>query len=165
MDENLYFIKDCSCGNGYGTFMKLISEMKIEDNTLINIGNNYVVFTLGVDKLDPEENDSLNDEKILSVKVFGGELVNYSYAFNQRQFKKIFIGNNEECNIVLDDNLLDEIHCTIEYKKGKGWFIKDGCDEKKSVNGTWVGLSEETEIFEGMIIQSNQNIYQCHIID
>ena len=163
LDEKLYFIKDCSGGNGYGTFMKLINEMKIEDSTLINIGNNYIVFTLGVDKLEPEESDTLNDEKILSVKVFGGELVNYSYAFNQKQFKKIYIGNKEECNIVLEDNLLDDIHCTIKYKKGKGWFIIDGYEEKKSINGTWVGLSEETEIFEGMIIQSNQNIYQCHI--
>ena len=26
-------------------------------------------------------------------------------------------------------------------------------------------LSEETKIFEGMLIQSNQNIYQCHLIE
>ena len=167
LNEKCYFIKDCSQGSGYGTFMKLINEMKIKDNTLINIGNNYVVFTLGVDELEPEENNiySREKEKILSVKVFGGELINYSYAFNQSQFKKIFIGNNEECNIVLDDNLLDDFHCTIEYKKEIGWVINDGYNQKHSVNGTWVSLSEETKIFEGMIIQSNQNIFLCHIIN
>ena len=35
--------------------MKVIDEMKIKDNTLINIGNNYLVFTLGVDELDPRK--------------------------------------------------------------------------------------------------------------
>ena len=147
--------------------MKLINEMKIKDNTLINIGNNYVVFTLGVDELEPEENNifSREKEKILSVKVFGGELVNYSYAFNQSQFKKIYIGNNEECNIVLDDNLLDDFHCTIEYKKEIGWVINDGYNQKHSVNGTWVSRSEETKIFEGRIIQANQNIFLCYIIN
>ena len=78
-------------GRGYGTFMKVINEIKIKDNTLINIGNNYIVFTLGVDSLEPEENNIITNEKekVLSVKVFRGELTNYSYAFNQSQFKKI----------------------------------------------------------------------------
>lgn len=146
--------------------MKLINEMKIKDNTLINIGNYYVVFTLGVDELEPEKSNIISHEKekILSVKVFGGELVNYSYAFSQRQFNKIYIGKNEDCNIVLDDNLLDNIHCTIEYKKEIGWVINDGDSQNKTENGTWISLSEEAKIFEGMIIQSNQNIYHCHII-
>ena len=166
LEENCYFIKDCSFGSGYGTFMKVIDEMKIKDNTLINIGNNYLVFTLGVDELDPEENDinQQEKEKVLSVKVFRGELTNYSYAFNQSQINKIYIGNNEECNIVLNDNISDEYQCSIEYKKGIGWVINDGYNGNKSENGTWISLSEETKITEGMIIQSNQNIYLCHII-
>jgi len=167
LDELCYFIKDCSCGIGYGSFMK-IKEMVIKDNTLINIGNNYVVFTLGVDILESDENYqnsyNNNDERILSVKVFGGQSNNYSYAFNQSQISKILIGNDENCNIVLSDILSDEIHCSIEYKKDIGWVLNDGYNNKNSENGTWVCLSEETKIFEGMIIQSNQNIYECHII-
>ena len=167
LGENSYFIKDCSFGSGYGTFMKVVKEKRIKDNTLINIGNNYVVFTLGVDELEPDENDipDYEREKVLSVKVFKGELINYSYAFNQSQINKILIGNNEECNIVLDDNLLDDIHCSIEYKKEIGWVINDGYNNKKSETGTWICLSEETKIVEGMIIQSNQNIYKCHLIE
>ena len=60
--------------------------MKIKDNKLINIGNNYIVFTLGVDELEPNENEDDIDEeieKVLSVKVFRGELINYSYVFNK----------------------------------------------------------------------------------
>lgn len=167
--ESCYFIKDCSYGSGYGSFMKVIKEMKIKDNTLINIGENYVVFTLGVDVLESDENYNdaylSNDERILSVKVFRGELINYSYAFNQSQINKILIGKDESCNIVLNDNLLDNIHCCIEYKQYNGWFLNDGYNNVASENGTWICLSEDTKIFEGMIIQSNQNIYECHITE
>lgn len=168
LEENSYFIKDCSGGIGYGTFMKVINEMKIKDSTLINIGNYYIVFTLGVDELEPEETDNLFEkekEKILSVKVFGGELINYSYAFNQSQINKILIGSNEDCNIFINDNLLDGVHCNIQFKKYKGWIINDGYNNKASESGTWFCLSDETKIDEGMIIQSNQNIYECHIIE
>ena len=166
LEENSYFIKDYSFGNGYGTFMKVFNEIKIKDNTLINIGNNYIVFTFGVDELSPEENDTIDEnQKILSVKVFRGELVNYSYVFNQAQINKILIGKDEKCNIVLNDDLLEDIHCVIEFKNKKGWYISDGYENKKTENGTWICLSEETKIFEGMLIQSNQNIYKCHLID
>ena len=43
--------------------MKIINEIKIKDNMLINIGNNFVVFTLGVDSLEPEENYIITNEK------------------------------------------------------------------------------------------------------
>jgi len=59
--------------------MKLIYEIIIKDNTLINIRNNYVLFTFGVDELEPEENNILS---ILSVKIFGQELLNYSYVIS-----------------------------------------------------------------------------------
>ena len=147
--------------------MKVFKEMIIKDNTLINIGDNYIVFTFGVDMVEPEENDTIDNEKqkILSVKVFGGELVNYSYVFNQSQINKILIGKAEKCNIVVNDEILDDIHCVIEFKDKKGWTLIDGYENKNSVNGTWISLSEETKIFEGMLIQSNQNIYQCHLIE
>jgi len=166
IDEYCYYIKDYSFGNGYGTFMKVCREMKIKDNTLINIGNNYIVLTFGVDELEQEENDTIDEnQKILSVKVFRGELVNYSYVFNQTQINKILVGKAENCNIVLNDDLLDDIHCVIEFKNKKGWMISDGYDRKNSENGTWICLSEETKVFEGMLIQSNQNIYKCHLIN
>ena len=147
--------------------MKVQKEMVIKDNTLINIGDNYIVITFGVDEVEPEENDTIDNEKqkILSVKVFRGELVNYSYVFNQSQINKILIGKGENCNIVVNDEILDDIHCVIEFKDKKGWILNDGYENKNSENGTWINLSEETKIFEGMLIQSNQNIYQCHLIE
>ena len=164
INNNCYFIKDCSYGRGYGSFVKIINEMKIKDNTLINIGENYVVFTFGnSDSEISDNNNNIENEKILSVQIFSGEKNNYYYGFNQREIKKILIGTNENCNIVLNDNFLDDVHCNIEYKRGIGWVINDGYQNKKSERGTWLCLREETKIFEGMIIQSNQNIYECHI--
>ena len=164
LGKSCYYIKDCSIKNGYGTFMKVEDEMLIKDNTFINIGNNYIVFTLGVDELESDEIFE-GDEQILSVKVFQGDIVNYSYIFNKKKNKIIYFGNNEICDVILNDDIIDDIHCQVEYKEDLGWMIKDGYNNKKTKNGTWLNLSEETEIYEGMIIQSNQNIYQCHIFN
>ena len=166
IDEYCYYIKDCSYGRGYGTFMKVINGMKIRDNMLINIGNNYLVITFGVDDSEPEENNTIDEnQKILSIKVFGGDLVNYSYVFNANQVNKILIGKDEKCNVVLIDELLDDVHCMIEFKNNKGWILYDGYENKNSENGTWVSLAEDTQIYDGMLIQSNQNIYLCHLIE
>ena len=164
IDENCYFIKDCSQGVGYGTCMKIVKEIKIKDNTLINIGENYIVFTFGSDEGEQNENN-IENEKILNVKVFSGETHNYSYVFNQSQSYKIYIGKNINCNIVLNDDSLEDIHCRVEYKKGFGWVLNDGYNDKNSEKGTWLCLSEEKKIFEGMIIQSNQNLFECHLIN
>lgn len=166
VNEFCYYIKDCCSGNGYGTFMKVQNNMKIKDNMLLNIGNKYLVITFGVDDNEPEENNTIDNEnqKTLSLKVFGGEMVNYSYVFNANQVNKIMIGKDEKCNVVINDEILDNIHCVIEFKNNIGWMLSDGYDNKKSENGTWVNLGEETEIFEGMLIQSNQSIYLCHLI-
>jgi hypothetical protein len=165
INKYCYFIKDCSNGNGYGSFMKIIKEMKIKDKTLINIGNNYIAFSFGTNDYEQNDEESNENDSILSIIVFSGESNNISYVFNHNQTSKIYIGKNENCNIVLDDDFLDDFHCTVEYKNKIGWVINDGYNNKKSEAGTYFGLSNERKIVEGMIIQSNQNIYECHITE
>ena len=163
-----YFIKDLGCG--YGTFKKIINETKIRDSYLINIGNSYIVCTFGVDEYNIDGNGIVDADKILNVKVFSEVPKAEPYFFNPQQFKRIYIGRDISCNIIIDDTLLSRIHCTIEYKEGEGWFIFDGkIDEdysqnRPSTNGTWLYLIEETQIEDGMIFKSNQNVYECHII-
>ena len=47
----------------------------------------------------------------------------------------------------------------IEYNSDLGWVLKDGTNEKKSTNGTWVYLAEEHPIYDGMIFKANQTLF------
>ena len=163
-----YFIKDLGCG--YGTFKKISRETKIKDSYLINIGNSYIVCTFGVDEYDVDRKNIADADKILNIKVFSEVPKSDPYFFNPQQFKRIYIGRDISCNIIVDDNLLSRVHCTIEYKDEKGWVIFDGkidddfSQNRPSTNGSWLYLIEETQIDDGMIFKSNQNVYECHII-
>ena len=163
-----YMIKDLGCG--YGTFKKISKETKIKDSYLINIGNSYIVCTFGVDEYNVNEKGIADGDKMLNIKVFSEIPKTEPYFFNPQQFKRIYVGRDISCNIIVDDSLLSRVHCTIEYKDDEGWFISDGkIDEelsqnRPSTNGTWLYLIEETPITEGMIFKSNQNVYECHII-
>ena len=163
-----YYIKDLGCG--YGTFKKISGETKIKDSYLINIGNSYIVCTFGVDEYTVDGKGIEDADKILNIKVFSEVPKADPYFFNPQQFKRIYIGRDISCNIIVDDTLLSRVHCTIEYKDDEGWFILDGkiddevSQNRPSTNGTWLYLIEETPIDEGMIFKSNQNVYECHVI-
>ena len=164
-----YLIKDLGCG--YGTFMKINEKCILKDNYLINIGNSYIVCIFGVEDFEIDGEIS-NAEKILNIKVFSENIQNDAFFYNPSQIKKIYIGRDIVCNIIVDDTLLSRVHCTIEYDDEKGWIIYDGKKDdsdfeetKPSTNGTWLYLLEETKIKNGMIFKSNQNVYECHLKD
>ena len=165
-----YYIKDL--GLGYGTFKKIVKKAKIKDTYLINIGNSYIVCTFGVDEYYPEGKGNLVDsgDKTLNIRVFSDLPQTEPYFFNPKQFKRIYVGRDISCNIIVDDSLLSRVHCTIDYSEEEGWVIYDGrIDEdenknKPSTNGTWLFLIEESEIYDGLIFKNNKNAFECHII-
>ena len=163
-----YFIRDLGCG--YGTFKKITEETKIKDSYLINIGNSYIVCTFGVDEYGVNEKGIADADKILNIKVFSEIPKPEPYFFNPQQIKRIYVGRDISCNIIVNDTLLSRVHCTIEYKDEQGWFISDGkiddesSQNRPSTNGTWLYLIEETPIIDNMIFKSNQNVYECHIL-
>jgi hypothetical protein len=77
-----YYIKDL--GNGFGTFVKIQSDSLLKDNSLINIGDSYLVCTMGVEEdtiiseYASEHNIKIpsigNKEttEMLNVKIFSG---------------------------------------------------------------------------------------------
>ena len=165
-----YYIKDL--GRGFGTFKKIIKKAKIKDSYLLNIGNSYIVCTFGVDEYYQEGTGiGIEDgDKTLNIKVFSEIPQTEPHFFNPKQFKRIYIGRDISCNIIVDDSLLSRIHCTLEYEDEEGWVIYDGkIDEdesknKPSTNGTWLYLIEEIPIEDGLIFKNNKNAFECHII-
>ena len=163
-----YLIKGLECG--FGTFKKITEKTKLKDCYLINMGNSYIVCSFGIDELNISETSIIDADKILNIKVYSEVQKAEPHFFNPQQFKKIYIGRDISCNIIVDDTLLSRIHCTIEYKEGEGWLIMDGrandgfCEDKPSTNGTWLCLMEEMPIKDGMIFKSNQNQYKCTLI-
>ena len=161
-----YYIKDL--GKGYGTFKKIIKKEKIKDSYLLNIGNSYIVCTFGLDEYYQEGNKIEDDDNILNIKVFSEIPQTEPHFFNPKQFKRIYIGRDISCNIIIDDSLLSRIHCTLEYDDEEGWVIYDGKIEdneiKKSTNGTWLYLIEEIPIENGLIFKNNKNAFECHVI-
>ena len=163
-----YYIKDLGCG--YGTFKKIAKKAQIKDSYLLNIGNSYIVCTFGVDEYYPEGMVIPEGDKTLNIKVFSEIAQTEPHFFNPKQFKRIYIGRDISCNIIIDDSLLSRVHCTIDYDEEEGWVIHDGkideneTNKKPSTNGTWLFLIEETQIDDGLIFKNNKNAFECHII-
>ncbi len=43
-----------------------------------------------------------------------------------------------KCKIKMNSSVYSKIHCTIDFNETEGyWYIKDGCNKKRSTNGTW----------------------------
>ena len=169
-----YYIKDL--GFGFGTFIKIQEWTELKSNLLLNIGENYIVFSFGDD-----ENEELEEEKNVDNDI---NKENYNYL-NVKVFslktQKIFtltpdncpvtIGRSSDNSICIDDDMLSRIHCTIDFEKDK-WYIQDGYAKnglqeeeiKKSTNGSWIYVYDEIPITDKMIFKANHNLFICNLV-
>ena len=179
-DDLNYYIKDL--GRGFGTFIKIQEWTELKNNLLLNIGENYIVFSVGDDEDEEREkeeginsdnniNNENNDNNIncLNIKIFS------------MKSQKIFtispdncpctIGRSSDNSIIIDDDMLSRIHCTIDFDKDK-WYIQDGYAKnglqeeeiKKSTNGSWIYAYEEIPISDKMIFKANHNLFICNLV-
>jgi hypothetical protein len=81
-----YYLKDL--GNGFGTFVKIQSETLLRDNSLINIGDSYLVCTMGVEEENIHSEYAGSDHNI---KIPSSSNKEYEHLLNV----KIFSGNNK----------------------------------------------------------------------
>lgn len=172
-DDLNYYIKDL--GHGFGTFIKITDWTEIRNNFLLNIGENYIVFSLGTEnEKDMNENYVLNDNNItndnsINIKIFSGNVKQSVLSFIPSNCP-ITIGRSNDASIFIDDNMLSRIHCTIDYRDEK-WMIKDGNassnneEVKKSTNGSWVYAYEDTLVTDKMTFKSNHNLFVCNFIE
>jgi len=182
-DYMKYYVKDC--GMSYGTFIKIQNELILKDNYVINIGDSYLDISIGIENksfLKDNINNGNNNQKQIFSQSFSEydnnlnlKIISKDKIYDPVNFlptkSKIKIGRASNCEIVIDDILLSRIHCTIEYKNNIGWIIRDGynnnknneesIDIKASTNGTWLFAHEDTPIYEGMILRSDNNLFRC----
>ena len=164
-----YYLKDL--GHGFGTFIKIIKWTELKNNFLLSIGENYIVFTLGVeeDMLISEHMSNKEDEEfnnLINLKIFSGNIRHGKLSFNPKQ-SPFIIGRSPECDVIIDDSMLSIFHCTIKFMENK-WYIIDGIlDRKKknkfknSTNGSWKYAFEDNLITNGMIFKANHNLFIC----
>ena len=155
-----YYLKDL--GHGYGTFIRINDWVEIKNNLLLNIGENYLIFSLVNEE---------NDDNVLNIKLFS-----VSNGQNVLYFKKenspITIGRKPENDLYLEDNMLSRVHCTINFKDNK-WFLIDGCINnengsdtiKKSTNGSWIYAFEDTLIYNKMCFKASHYLFECNLVD
>ena len=115
--------------------------------------------------LNENNNNIENSEKIINLKIFSGNIRHGNLSFSPMN-SPFTIGRSQDCDVIIDDNLLSRYHCTIEFRNGK-WFIIDGYIDnnniKKSTNGTWIYAFEDILIKNGLIFKSNNNLFICSL--
>ena len=151
-DEN-YYIKNLN--TGMGALMK-IKKYKLENNTLINIGSNYIVIRL--------------DTEYLTLKIFNNLILengNNEENCSSQKFKieknknfMITIGRSQKCDISIGDMMLSKVQCSIEYNtKENLFYLHDGNEEKESTNGTWIYIVNPVQITNDFLFKAEHTLF------
>jgi hypothetical protein len=94
-----YYIKDL--GNGFGTFIKLKDKFYITDNSLINIGDSYLLFSYNKPESDVninEQIENLNNYGTLYCQPYNGDKKYETVVFQSYTKKYFTIGRKEDCD-------------------------------------------------------------------
>ena len=154
-----YYLRDL--GHGFGTFIRINDWIEIKNNFLLNIGENYLIFS--VISKDAQDNNS-----VLNIKLFSVSSGQKSFDF-KKENSPITIGRKAENDINIEDNMLSRIHCTIKNKENKWYLIDGSIDEnennKKSTNGSWIYAYEDTLIYDKMSFKASHYLFECNLID
>ena len=149
-------------GHGFGTFV-LTNTILIKENTIINIGDSYIVFSFKLQSDAATENEKNNES--LYLKIYNGKK-GYEPIILNKYYKMFYtIGRAENADVKIEDSMLSRLHCYI-YNENNNWYIKDGNQYVvSSTNGTWVFAYEPIEIVNEMLFKSNSYNFLCKLID
>ena len=154
-DKN-YYIKDFN--TGVGALMK-IKKFKMDKNTLINIGANYIVVNIENNKIVIKifNHTILENKKTEENK--GQNCAIKEFAVNNKNLF-VSIGRSEKCDVVIDDVMLSKIHTCIEYKPEKNvFYLYDGDGKKESTNGTWVFILNPIKITDNFMFKAEHTLF------
>jgi hypothetical protein len=147
-------------GVGYGTFYKIEDDVIIKENSIINIGESYLLFTFQKKNVDNENDEDEINEDDLYLKIYSNEK-EYEPMIIPCSDRIYQVGRSDMCDVYIKDQMLSRTHCILFYIDNN-WYIKDGNGNgNESTNGTWMFANEETEIKEGMKFKSNSCNFLC----
>lgn len=143
-----YYISDL--GDGTGTFAKIISELILKNGYIISFGNSHMKIFLGPD-----------NEK-LGIKFLEGPKINEEFFFSACD-ESVLIGRMTDCRIKFEDSNMSRYQCSIRFRQGCGWVLKDGINSKCSTNGTWLYVEEQYEIINKMIFKAGKTLFEANL--
>ena len=154
-DKN-YYIKDFN--TGVGALMK-IKKFKMDKNTLINIGANYIVVNIENNKIIIKIfNHTILENKKTEENKGQNYVIKEFTVCNKNLF--ISVGRSEKCDVVIDDVMLSKIHMCIEYKPKKNiFYLYDGDAKKESTNGTWVFILNPIKIIDNFMFKAEHTLF------
>ena len=163
VEDDNYYIKDFN--TGVGALMK-IKKYKMEGNTLINIGGNYLVVYIENNKITIKifnnsilENTSKKDQNSITYDL-------KEFEVDQSKNFVLNIGRNQVCNIIIEDMMLSKIQCRIEYSiNDKCFYLYDGDGKKESTNGTWVFILNPTKITNNFMFKAEHTLFVANLVN
>ena len=175
-----YYLRDL--GNGLGTFVKIKTQMILKDNSLINIGDSYLVvnFDPPLEKTEGNEEGTIESRyqgigRKLIVNLYDEKRDNQKKTYSFTPGAKIIrVGRRKHGNdIELEDSLVSKVNSNITYHEKEGWVIRDGNEicsptgeiiSQTSTNGTWFLAIEDFKIYDGLIFKGHFNLFCCNFV-
>lgn len=163
INDGNYYIKDFN--TGVGALMK-IKKYKMDKNTLINIGSNYLVIYI--------------DKNLITIKIFNNSTIldnkdnnknlGQNCVMKEFQIKNnntiITIGRSQKCDIIIEDMMLSKIQAYIQYNsKDSNFYLYDGDGEKESTNGTWVFILNPIKITDNFLFKAEHTLFMATLIN
>ena len=163
VEDGNYYIKDFN--TGVGALMK-IKNYRIEGNTLINIGGNYLVVYIEDNKIRVKifNNSILGNNNKKEQNTINCDLK--EFYFDKKNNFVINIGRNQNCDLIIEDMMSSKIQCRIEYNANdKCFYLCDGDGKKESTNGTWVFILNSTKITNNFMFKAEHTLFVANLIN
>ena len=97
----------------------------------------------------------------LEINLENGEIGSYLFGIAKEFIK---IGRSKECDIILKGLAYSRIQTCLYYKEEENiWYIIDGFDGKKSMNGTWLFINFPLEIIYDIKLRVGKNLLELNV--
>ena len=91
-------------------------------------------------------------------------IANTTFSYFNPSPESVKIGRQNTCEICIEDNTLSKNQAHMNYVPMKGWQLVDGFEGKQSTNGTWLYVSEDFEIYDGLVFKAHQMLFKVSVI-